>query len=239
MALARAGAPRGPLPAPEEKRAAVQRMFDRIAPRYDVMNRLMTGGLDRRWRRLALDALALRPGERVVDLACGTGDLAEGAAARGARVIGVDFAHQMLLGARRRRVPAALARADAEALPLGDGSVDALVSGFALRNFAALPPVFAECARVLAPGGRLALLDADRPRVRWLARLHSLYFDRVVPRLGAWVADRDAYAYLPASTAYLPEPAAMREALERAGFTRVCRRELLLGAVQLVTGVRR
>lgn len=226
------------LPAGAEKRAAVQEMFDRIAPRYDALNRLLTGGLDQRWRGLALDAARIGPGDRVLDLACGTGDLTEAAAARGARVVGVDFSRGMLRGARRRGIAAGLVQGDALALPLRAGSADAAVCGFALRNFTALVPVFAELARVLAPGGRLALLEVDRPRARWLAAAHSLYFDRIVPRIGAWLSDRAAYAYLPRSTGYLPPAPELLALLAEAGFAGVTRRRLLLGVAQLVTATR-
>jgi len=230
--------PGSDLPTGATKRATVRAMFDRIAPRYDLMNRLMTAGLDRRWRRIAADAIALAPGDRVVDLACGTGDLAEIAAARGARVLAVDFAREMLVRGRARGIPAAWLRADATSLPLADGAATAVTCGFALRNFVSLPAVFAELARVLAPGGRIALLDVDRPDARPLRAAHALWLDRAVPRLGGLLSDRDAYAYLPRSTAYLPPAAEMRALLEKAGFARVARRRLLLGSVQLWTGVR-
>ena len=214
-------------------------MFDRIAPRYDRMNRLMTLGLDQRWRRAAIAAIGIGQGDRVLDLACGTGDLAELCAARGATVIGVDFAGEMLRGARRRGVPAALAQADGAHLPLRDASVTAVVSGFALRNFVSLPEIFAELARVLAPGGRVALLDADRPRSRIVAAGHSLYFDRVVPWVGGLLSDRAAYAYLPQSTAYLPETPELLNLLEAEGFLGATHRAFLFGAAQLLTAERK
>ncbi len=226
------------LPSGEAKGAAVRAMFDRIAPRYDALNRLLTAGLDQRWRRIALDVAGVGPGDRVLDLACGTGDLAEAAAARGARVVGADFAREMLRGARARSRALALVQADAAALPLRDGCVDALLCGFALRNFAELEPVLREMARVLAPGGRLALLEVDRPASRWLRAGHSLYFDRVVPALGGWLSDRAAYAYLPRSTSYLPEEAELLARVERAGFARVRKRRFALGAAQLISAVR-
>jgi demethylmenaquinone methyltransferase/2-methoxy-6-polyprenyl-1,4-benzoquinol methylase len=227
-----------PLPSGAEKRAVVRAMFDRIAPRYDRMNRLMTAGLDQRWRRLALACAEVGAGDLVIDLACGTGDLSELARARGARAIGVDFAREMLRGAQRRGVSAPLVQADGAALPFPNACASALTCGFALRNFAALPEIFAETARVLAPGGRVALLEVDRPANPVLRAGHAFYFGRVIPLLGALLADRAAYAYLPRSAAYLPPWPELRALLEKAGFEQVRRRALLFGAVQLVTAVR-
>ena len=237
--MALSGIPSGDLPSASEKRARVRAMFERIAPRYDAMNRLLTGGLDQRWRRTALAAIAVGPGDRVLDLACGTGDLCALARERGARVVGVDFARAMLAGARRRGVGAAFVQGDAAALPLADACADALTCGFAFRNFEALAPVLRECARVLRPGGRLAILEVDRPASAPLRRAHSLYFDRVVPLVGGILSDRAAYRYLPASTAYLPAEAELRALLAAAGFAAVRKRRLLLGAAQLVTAERR
>ena len=226
------------LPQGEDKRAAVRTMFDRIAPRYDRMNRLLTLGLDRRWRVAALDCIGLGRGDRVVDLACGTGDLAELAAGRGARVVGIDFALAMLRESQRRGVAGEFLQADGEALPLRDGWATAVTCGFALRNFVHLPAIFSELARVLEPGGRVAFIEVDRPRAKWVAAGHALYFDRVVPFVGGLLSDRVAYAYLPKSTVYLPPTAELLALLERAGFEQVQHESLLLGAVQIVTGVR-
>ena len=225
------------LPQGEEKRTAVRTMFDRIAPRYDAMNRLLTAGLDQRWRRVLLDSVAVGPGDRLIDIACGTGDLSELAAARGARVVGVDFAGAMLAGAKRRGI-AELVRGDAERLPFAPGGASVVTCGFALRNFVGLDAAFAEMASVLEPGGRLALLDVDRPRSRPLRAAHSLYFDRVVPRVGGWLSDRAAYRYLPSSTAYLPEADDLLARVAKAGFVGVRRRRLAFGAVQIVTARR-
>ncbi len=226
------------LPRDREKHLLVREMFDRIAPRYDTMNRLLTAGLDQRWRREALAAAAVGSGDCLLDLACGTGDLAQLAAELGARVVGLDFASVMLAHARRRGVAAELVRGDAASLPLRSASVTVVTSGFALRNFVSLPVVFAELARVLEPGGRVALIDVDRPRAAWLRAAHSLYFDRVVPLVGGLLSDRDAYRYLPDSTSYLPPREVLLRLLRQAGFEHVERRSLLLGSAQILTGVR-
>lgn len=231
------------LPPRDRKRAAVREMFDRIAPRYDVTNRVLTLGLDRRWRRAALARVAVGPADTVLDLACGTGDLAQLARARGARVVGVDFAREMLVRARRRLASAApfppsLVRGDVAALPFATGCASVVACGFALRNFVCVAEALAEMARVLLPGGRLVLVEVDRPRAGLVRAGHAFYFDRVVPRLGALLSDRAAYAYLPQSTRYLPPEPDLREALRRAGFREVSKRELLLGSAQIVTAVR-
>ena len=226
------------LPRDEEKRTQVRVMFDRIAPRYDLMNRLLTAGMDQRWRRVALDAVGTGRGDRVLDLACGTGDLAELAAARGAQAIGVDFARQMLRGAKRRRIPALWIQGDAAALPLPDACATVVTCGFALRNFVSLPGVLGEMARVLEVGGRIALIEVDRPRLRVVRAVHSLYFDGVVPRVGGWLSDRPAYAYLPRSTAYLPAARELAGLIADAGFREVERHPRLLGSAQILTAVR-
>jgi demethylmenaquinone methyltransferase/2-methoxy-6-polyprenyl-1,4-benzoquinol methylase len=214
-------------------------MFDRIAPRYDRLNRLLSVGLDQRWRRNALDRIRVGRGDCVVDLACGTGDLAELAVARGARVIGIDFAFEMLQTARRRGIRASFVQADGVAIPLVDGWASAATCGFALRNFIGLPEIFRELARVLAPSGRVALIEVDRPRPRLVRAAHSLYFDRVVPFVGGLLSDRAAYAYLPKSTVYLPPTEELLALLENAGFEQVEHQPLMLGAAQIVTGIRK
>jgi demethylmenaquinone methyltransferase/2-methoxy-6-polyprenyl-1,4-benzoquinol methylase len=226
------------LPSGAEKRALVEAMFDRIAPRYDLMNRLMTFGLDRGWRRRTIAALGLRAGDCVLDLACGSGDLAAEALGAGACVVGIDVSAGMLRAAQARRLGYPLVRGDALALPWPDASIDAVVSGFALRNFVDLAGAFAESARVLRPRGRIALLEVDRPASALLRIGHALYFRRVVPLLGALLVDRDAYAYLPESAAYLPDESALLAMLRAAGFESVQKQSLFGGAAQLVTAER-
>ncbi len=152
MPIVREKSPEKPdpaLPPTAEKAAVVQEMFDRIAPRYDALNRLISLSLDQRWRRLALQQAAVGAGDRVIDLACGTGDLSELAAGMGAQVVGVDFSRQMLAGARRRQIKADWIQSDASLLPFPSAWASVIVSGFALRNFVSIPVVLAESARVL------------------------------------------------------------------------------------------
>lgn len=227
------------LPEPENKPAAVREMFDRIAPRYDWLNRLLTFGLDRRWRRKLIERLAIRPQDVVLDLACGTGDLAILARFRTRRVIGLDFSARMLeLASRRTAGRVSLVRGDGLRLPLADSSLTVAASGFALRNFASLPPVFAELGRVLRPGGRLGLLEVGRPSNLLVRFGHGLYFRGVVPLVGR-LFDRQAYRYLPESVAYLPPEDELAAMLTAAGFVRIRRRTHLLGAIQEITAVRR
>jgi demethylmenaquinone methyltransferase/2-methoxy-6-polyprenyl-1,4-benzoquinol methylase len=211
-------------------------MFDTIAPRYDLVNRVMTFGLDRMWRRRAVRDLDAGPGAVVIDLACGTGDLCRDLVRAGLRPVGADFSLGML---RHATTPAPLVQGDALHLPFADRSVDGVISGFALRNFVALPPVFAEMARVIRPGGRVALLDVAAPANPVLRAGHAAYFGHVVPRIGAVLSDAGAYRYLPESVAYLPPGDGILESLRHAGFGAV-RRQLLSGGItQLITATRR
>jgi demethylmenaquinone methyltransferase/2-methoxy-6-polyprenyl-1,4-benzoquinol methylase len=226
------------LPPLDEKAAVVRAMFDRIAPRYDLLNRLFSLRLDQYWRRMTVRTVAISALDTVVDLACGTGDLSELAALTGARVVGVDFAANMLAGARHRGIDAMFMQADVSCLPLPTGWATVAVSGFALRNFVSIPAVLAETARVLQPGGRLALLEVDIPGNRLLRWGHSLYFNRLVPVLGALLSDAWAYTYLPRSVSYLPPREELRQMIEAAGFQQVLKRRLSGGIAQLVTAVR-
>ena len=224
------------LPTGDEKFQAVQTMFDQIAPRYDLMNRLMTLGLDQSWRRNGLRAIGVNADDRVFDIACGTGDLVEMAKATGAEVYGVDFAHGMLRSARRRGIDAALIQGDAGRLPLPDGAATVVTCGFALRNFVDMGSAIREMGRILSPGGRLLVLEVHEPGNRLLRLGHGFYFQRVVPLLGALLSDRDAYAYLPKSVAYLPADDAFFKLFRDAGFENIRRKPLLFGAAQMITG---
>lgn len=224
------------LPEGEEKVAAVRTMFDAIAPRYDLVNRIMTFRMDVGWRRRTVASLGLPTGATVVDLACGTGDLCRELARQGIVPIGVDLSFGMLAAAR---TTAPLVHGDALRLPLPDASVDGVTCGFALRNFASLPPFFAELARVTRPGGRIALLEVAEPPNRALRFGHGLYFGKVVPLVGGLLSDPAAYRYLPRSVAYLPEAGSMLGELAAKGFVDVERRLLSVGIAQLVTATRR
>ncbi|HUQ39799.1 MAG TPA: ubiquinone/menaquinone biosynthesis methyltransferase [Acidimicrobiales bacterium] len=223
------------LPQGEAKATAVRSMFDAIAPRYDLVNRIMTFGLDRGWRRRTVGALGLPSGSVVVDLAAGTGDLCRDLQSAGQRAYGFDLSAGMLDHAR---TTAPLVQADALRLPVATGAADGAVCGFALRNFVALPPFFAELARVVRPGGRIALLDVAEPRQAVLRLGHRVYFSAVVPRIGGLLSDGAAYRYLPRSVAYLPEPDELVASLAAAGFAAVERRLLTGGITQLLTGTR-
>ncbi len=223
-----------PLPQLENKRAFVRAMFDRIAPRYDLVNRLMTLGLDQSWRRSALEAASVGPGDRVLDLACGTGDLSELCERRGATVIGLDLAREMLRAANHRNPVIGFCQCDASALPVADASVTVVTCGFALRNFTNLEQVFREAARVLVPGGRLILLEIDQPESRLLRMGHGFHMNQIVPRLGSLISDAEAYRYLPASFEYLPGTHELAALLHKSGFARSEKRAHLFGAAQRV-----
>jgi demethylmenaquinone methyltransferase/2-methoxy-6-polyprenyl-1,4-benzoquinol methylase len=208
---------------------AVRTMFDRIAPVYDAMNRVMTAGLDLRWRRLAA-AAAVRPGDRVLDAACGTGDLATAAAlADAGSVVGLDFSERMLERARRKAPQLEWVRGDLLALPFDDGSFDAATIGFGIRNAADLELALAELHRVLRPGGRLAILEITQPTGA-LRPFYSLWFDRLVPLLGRLLPGGEAYSYLPASVRRFPAAPELAVRMRAAGFADV-RFRLLAGSI--------
>ena len=223
------------LPEGEDKARTVRRLFDTISPRYDLVNRVMTFGMDRGWRRRTVRELALPAGSRVLDLACGTGDLCRELATAGHRAVGFDFSHGML---RAARTDAPLVEADILRLPARDATADGVTCGFALRNVVSLPDLFAELARVVRPGGRIALLETAEPEGRWLRLGHRMYFRGVVPMIGGLLSNREAYSYLPRSTAYLPPPDELSSLLRAAGFPDARRLRLSGGITQLLVGTR-
>jgi demethylmenaquinone methyltransferase/2-methoxy-6-polyprenyl-1,4-benzoquinol methylase len=215
---------------------AVRGMFDRIAPVYDAMNHVMTAGLDRRWRKLAVSEVVW-PGDRVLDACCGTGDLAVEAERRGGRVVGLDFSEPMLERARRKSGAIEWVQGDALALPFGDAEFDAATVGFGVRNLADLEDGLRELARVLRPGGKLAVLEITRPR-GILRPFFRLWFDGVVPLLGRVLPGGKAYTYLPASVRRFPGPDDLSALFDRAGFEGVHYRLLGGGIVALHVGTR-
>jgi demethylmenaquinone methyltransferase/2-methoxy-6-polyprenyl-1,4-benzoquinol methylase len=210
----------------------VQRMFDRIAPVYDAMNRIMTLGLDQRWRTATVRE-TVRPGEYVLDACCGTGDLAVAARKAGAAdVVGLDFSERMLERARRKAPELKWVQGDVLALPFGDSTFDAAVVAFGVRNVEDLEAGLRELRRVLRPGGRLGILEITTPQ-GWVAPFYRLWFDRIVPLLGRLLPGGDAYTYLPASVRRFPGPEALAELLGACGFEAVRFRLFAGGIVAL------
>jgi len=223
------------MPQGADKARAVEEMFDVVAPRYDLVNRVMTFGLDRRWRRAVVAALDLPGGSTVADLACGTGDLCADLARAGLAPIGFDLSAGMLAAAHTT-VP--LVRADVISLPLSDAAVAGVTCGFALRNLVDLSAFLIELARVVRPGGRIGLLEVAEPSNSALRLGHNFYFTRVVPRIGAALSDGRAYRYLPRSVAYLPPVEELVASVAAAGFGDVERTTLSGGVVQMLVGTR-
>ncbi len=219
-----------------DRERAVERMFDRAARRYDLLNRLLTFGLDRRWRRRSVRLLDQPAPALVADLACGTGDFCGELQRAGHRAVGVDFSAGML---RHATTCVPLVRADVLRLPLPGGAVEGAVCGFALRNVADLEAFFAEVARVVRPGGRVALLEVAEPTRRVFRWGHRLYFGHLVPIIGGLLSDRAAYRYLPESAKLLPPPAQLADQLAVAGFDDVEHHLLSGGIAQLFTATRR
>lgn len=225
-----------PLEAGPGRALAVRQMFDRIAPRYETVNRLLTLGLDRGWRRRAVARLDLPPQSKVLDVGCGTGDFCRELAAAGLVPVGVDTSLGMMTAAGSWS--GSRAQADALALPFRDGAADGATCGFVLRNVTAGQSLVAELARVTRPGGRLALMEVAEPSWPPARAVHRAYFHRVVPMVGGVLSDRAAYRYLPASTVYLPLPGEIAAMLKAAGYEGVRRAVLGLGAAQLFTARR-
>jgi demethylmenaquinone methyltransferase / 2-methoxy-6-polyprenyl-1,4-benzoquinol methylase len=221
----------------EEFADQVRGMFDRIAGVYDLMNSAMTAGLHHQWRERAVDRVEVGPGSDALDVCCGTGDLALELRRRigpDGRVVGCDFSEPMLELARHKSgeqgLPVEFGWADALELPYGDASFDAVTIGFGARNLADLERGLAEMTRVLRPDGRLVILEISRPQRQPLAGFYSLWFDRLVPVLGTFAGDPDAYSYLPDSVRTFPEPERLAGMLDGAGLTQI-RWLLLAGGI--------
>ena len=223
------------LPEGDAKQQAVREMFDTIASRYDLVNRVMTFRLDTKWRKIAIESLQLSTPSRVLDLASGTGDLCLAIQKRGHIAISVDLSYGML---SFDRSGAPRAQADILRLPFPESSVDAVICGFALRNLVDLSTFFVEIARVLKPGGRVVLLDVGIPHNPIIRFGNNIYFGKIVPKIGALLSDKDAYRYLPRSVAYLPPRAELTAMLRAAGFSDAEHRQLSGGLTQLLSGTR-
>jgi demethylmenaquinone methyltransferase/2-methoxy-6-polyprenyl-1,4-benzoquinol methylase len=219
------------LPQGDAKAKVVQNMFDAIAPRYDMVNRIMTFRLDTRWRKIAVRKLALSKGARVLDLASGTGDLCVDLRKAGLTPLSFDMSFGML-AADHSKAPRV--QADILRLPIATQSVDGVTCGFALRNLVDLNVFFHEIARVTKSGGRIALLDVSTPTNPFIRWGNSVYFGKVVPRIGGLLSNRAAYNYLPKSVAYLPSPEQLVIMLQNAGFEHVRHEQLSGGLTQLM-----
>lgn len=223
------------LPQGAEKTVQVRAMFDAIAGRYEMVNKLMTFGLDGRWRRRAVADLRLPPKSLILDIAAGTGDFTRELHRQGQRAVATDLSYGMLQAGRE--MPERV-QADASRLPFRSGSFDGVTCGYALRNFTDLTLTFDEMARVIRPGGRLSLLEVAEPRSGILRTGFRIWFRRVVPFIGSLVSDRAAYHYLPESTAYLPTSEEIVRMLNRSGFTAVNHRRVMGGLSQQFLGTR-
>ena len=223
------------LPQGEEKTRQVRAMFDAIASRYELVNRLMTLGLDRRWRRRCVADLRLPDASQVLDVAAGSGDFTREVTRQGHRAVATDLSLGMLEAgsAMPERV-----QADASRLPFRSASFDGITCGYALRNFSDLAATFEEMARVTRPGGRLSLLEVAEPTSGLWRAGFRLWFRRVVPFIGSIVSDRAAYHYLPRSTAYLPAAEEVVRMLNRSGFSAVNNRRIMGGLSQQFVATR-
>ena len=229
--------------------ASMRDMFDRIASRYDLMNRVLSLGLDAGWRRKAVAGLHLSPGSTVLDLACGTGALSKELPKAGMLPVGIDISEQMLRQPLQgqaiadqtgkqtdKAVPVVIA--DCLRLPMGDASAQGVICGFALRHFVSVKPLLAEAARVLVPHGRLVLLELDKPDP-WLLRTgHRLYSRTFIPLAGRVLSEKSAYEYLPDSLEFLPDPEQLEADLREAGFADAARCSLSFGIAQMVSASR-
>src|ERR1019366_4797439 len=224
-----------PLPQGEEKTRQVRAMFDAIASRYELVNKLMTFGLDSRWRRRAVADLRLPPSSLVLDIAAGTGDFTRELTRQGHQAVATDLSLGML---RAGRELTEAVQADASCLPFRTASFDGVTCGYALRNFTDLAATFDEMARVTRGGGRLSLLEVCEPASGLWRAGFRLWFHRVVPLIGSMVSDRAAYHYLPQSTAYLPTSKEIVRMLNHCGFSAVNHRRVMGGLSQQFVATR-
>ena len=217
---------------PDDHDRRIAEMFDRVSPRYDRLNRVLSFGTDRSWRRRAIALARLSATGRAVDVGAGTGDLTFAlarASAPGARVVAADLSRGMLDVARRRG-PLLAVIANAESLPFADGSLDRVITGFTVRNVGDLPRALREFRRVLRPGGRAVILELSHPRGPLFPALYRFYFDRVAPRIAVLLGgDPEAYRYLPRSLRPFPRADELAQLLRDAGFARVRFERLTLG----------
>ncbi|HKP36175.1 MAG TPA: bifunctional demethylmenaquinone methyltransferase/2-methoxy-6-polyprenyl-1,4-benzoquinol methylase UbiE [Pyrinomonadaceae bacterium] len=227
---------------PEDHARRVREMFARIAPRYDLLNHLLSGNIDKRWRRKTIRKLSplIPPKSRVLDVACGTGDLSiEIFEDTGAEVVGLDFCRPMLELARQKTQRIDFVEGDALGLPFADQTFDAVTIGFGLRNLANVESGLNELRRVLRPGGRAAILEFSQPTGRGFRALVSFYYARVLPRLGGMLSgSRSAYEYLPDSISRFPDQERLAELMRGAGFDEVSFENLTGGIAALHTGRR-
>jgi demethylmenaquinone methyltransferase/2-methoxy-6-polyprenyl-1,4-benzoquinol methylase len=233
------------LPSGEERSLLVREMFDRIADRYDLLNTVMTAGLNRLWNRRVVDAASLNPGGTALDLACGTGSLTRDLARKvgpDGYVLGIDFSHEMLRAARSRLTPSVAYRlgnaTDLEGVP--SDSFDAATIAYGARNIPDLDALFAEMARALKPGGVAVCLEIARPTGRMSSRFYGLWFDRIVPKLGGLISgDASAYSYLPESVKEFVAPDELADIIGRNGLQDVTWRRLAGGIITLHRGTKR
>jgi demethylmenaquinone methyltransferase/2-methoxy-6-polyprenyl-1,4-benzoquinol methylase len=226
------------------KGADVRRMFDAISPRYDFLNHLLSAGVDRRWRRAAVRRAGIQPGMRVLDICCGTGDLALAFSKAGARVVGSDFVESMVRRARTKGAPSQglpgpdFMVADSLQLPFAVDTFDRVSVGFGIRNVEDLDAGLREMARVLKRGGRAVILEFTTPPARWMRGAFGFYFHRVLPRIGNTLAGvrTDAYSYLPGSVEAFPDAPSLAERMARAGFERVEYSYLSMGIAAIHVG---
>ena len=229
----------------QEKALYVNEMFGRISAKYDLMNRLMTGGQDRRWRTFTVRLAMPGHGAKGLDVGTGTGDLAIELSKKCDQVVGVDTCLEMLDVGRQKLMEMhldgriKLMPGDAISLPFEDNSFDAITTGFAMRNVIDIPKAFSEMQRVVRPGGRVACLETSMPQNSIIRRLHHLYFEKMVPIIGWLVSGhRDAYSYLPNSTTYFPPAPQLKAIMESAGLTNVRYYPLALGGVTVYVGTK-